>query len=358
MPRKRTVQIEFGYFSAVLAVCLSNSAIAIENATVVRVDEGHVRVSWTDEDPVTIYVVDRPGVPAKAATPVVAADLDSEALIESLRGQRHYIAIRDGGDGSFFLTAEREVPLERGSNFRDIGGYVGEGGKRVVWGRIYRSGAVPMLTENDYSLLGGLGLTTIVDLRSLEERSIAPDQVDDRTGALFLSNDYSIAPMLASMRPEPGKVMYAGAEQTLVPQFRALFRRLLVHDGATMYHCSAGQDRTGIATALILSALGVDRQTILTDYHLSTALRRPQNEMPRLDPAEYPGNPIAALYAASQAKPDAMKADPLFTPDGKSHLAMFLDYLDQKYGGVEGYLSSQLGIGPADIHKLRQLYLQ
>lgn len=352
------MQIQLGYLAAVLAVSLPNSVLAIENATVVRVDEGHVQVSWTDADPVTIYVVDRPGAPAKATKAVVVADLDGEALVESPRGQRRYIALRDGGDGSFFFTAEREVPLERGSNFRDIGGYLGADGKHVIWGRIYRSGAVPMLTENDYGLLGGLGLTTIVDLRSLEERSIAPDQLDDRTGALFLSNDYSIAPMLASMRPEPGRVMYADTEKTLVPQFRALFRRLLADDGATMYHCSAGQDRTGIATALILSALGVDRDTIVADYHLSTALRRPQNEMPKLDPAKYPGNPMAALYAASQARPEGMKSDPLYTPDGKSHLAMFLDYLDQKYGGVEGYLNSQLGIGPADIRKLRQLYLQ
>lgn len=332
-------------------------AAATDNVVVTRISEAQVRVTWTDTDPVAIFIVDRPAAPGATGERVVAADRDGTAIIDLPQGQRRYLALRDGGDGSFTIAAERLLPLEHGSNFRDIGGYAGADGRHVVWGRIYRSGAQPMLSEADYRLIDGLGLTTIVDLRSLEERIVAPDQIDDRTGALFLSNDYSIVPMFASMDRGPDVARYAGTEQTLRPQFRALFQRLLADDGATMYHCSAGQDRTGIATALVLSALGVDRETILADYQLSTALRRPENEMPKLDPADYPGNPIVAYYAASQARPDGPKAEPLYTADGRSHLAMFFDYLDAEYGGVDAYLQSELGIGPDAMRKLRQHYL-
>lgn len=124
------------------------------------------------------------------------------------------------------------------------------------------------------------------------------------------------------------------------------------------YHCSAGQDRTGIASALILSLLGVDRETILADYHLSTALRRPQNELPALDPAQYPDNPIVQYYAAAAKKPGGIKAEPLYSASGVSHLAQFFEMLDRNYGGVEGYVTSTLGITPVEIARLRSLYLE
>lgn len=336
---------------------LAAPVAATGNVAVSRIDDARVRVTWTDADPVTIFVVDTPAQPDPGASAAVEADRDGTAIVDLPQNQRRYLALRDGGDGSFVIAAERLLPLEHGSNFRDIGGYEAAGGKHVAWGRIFRSGAQPMLSESDYRLIDGLGLTTVVDLRSLEERVVVQDMIDDRTGALFVSNDYSIKPLFAKMNRGPDVPRYAGSEQTLKPQFRALFQRLLADDGATLYHCSAGQDRTGIATALILSALGVDRETILADYHLSTGFRRPENEMPKLDPADYPGNPIVAYYAASQAQPGGPKAEPLYTADGRSHLAMFLTYLDERYGGVEAYLQSELGIGPDAIRKLQQTYL-
>jgi protein-tyrosine phosphatase len=125
-----------------------------------------------------------------------------------------------------------------------------------------------------------------------------------------------------------------------------------------MYHCSAGQDRTGITTGLILSALGVDRATILKDYHLSTELRRPQFEMPPLDPADWPGNPIVPYYVAAMKKPGGPKAEPLFTPKGNSHLAQFFEMIDKEHGGIAAYLEKELGIDARDTERLRALYLE
>lgn len=331
-------------------------ALAIDTVTVARVDADHVKVSWRDSDPVDIILTDTP-VAAGAAVPVVKASRKGEAIVPLPATKRQFLVLRDGGDASLTLTAERELPLAKGSNFRDLGGYKGAGGKTVRWGKVFRSGALPLLSEEDYTLLGGLDIGTIVDLRSLEEREVAATQLDDRTGALFISNDYSLKPLMANMGSMKGEYVYTGMEKLLSPQYRSLFKRLLADDGAVMYHCSAGQDRTGIASALILSALGVERETILADYHLSTQLRRPQNEMPPLDPADYPTNPIVQYYAAAARKPGGVKAEPLYSASGKSHLAQFFEVIDRDYGGVEGYLAT-LGITAVDVARLRSLYLE
>lgn len=64
------------------------------------------------------------------------------------------------------------------------------------------------------------------------------------------------------------------------------------------YNCSAGQDRTGFASAVILSALGVPREIIVRDYHLSSEYRRPEFEMTKFDPAAFPDNAAAKMFAA------------------------------------------------------------
>lgn len=333
-------------------------AAAIDGASVSRVDAGHVAVEWHDADPVTVLASADPEAAADAALVVASADRSGRVVVAAPAQERRYFLLRDGGDGSVLRVAEREVPLEQGSNFRDLGGYAGAGGKHLAWGRIFRSGAMPLLTEADYAALEKLHIATIVDLRSSEERLIAPDMLDDRTGAMFLSNDYSMKPMMANYGKGDGEYAYAGMDRFLKPQLKAVFRSLVKAEGPVMYHCSAGQDRTGITTGLVLSALGVDRKTILADYHLSTRLRRPQFEMPPLDPADWPGNPIVPYYAAMQKKPGGAKAEPLLTPKGNSHLAQFFELIERDYGSVEAYLDKELGVGAADIAALRKTYLE
>lgn len=332
-------------------------AFAVDKAEVLRKDAENVTVSWKDSDPADVYLSATPTLAADAK-PSVTASRTGIATLALPSETRQYVILRDGGDKSLTVVAERLFPLEKGSNFRDVGGYVGAGGKTVKWGKIFRSGALPLLSENDYALLSGLKVQSIVDLRSLEEREVAATELDDRTGALFLSNDYSLKPLMRNFAAGNGENVYVGMEKMLKPQYRAIFSRLLANDGAVMYHCSAGQDRTGLASALILSALGVDRETILKDYHLSTPSRRPQWEMPKLNPADYPNNLIVGYYAAAAQKPGGATAEPLYSKIGVSHLVQFFAYLDAEYGGVYGYLQKELDVGPDELAKLRSLYLQ
>lgn len=316
-----------------------------QNAFVVRGDAA-TATFWLSTD----TVLDK-------ADTLVARNSKAERLAVKMPVSRRAYVIMQRPDGATLAVAERVLPLEQGSNFRDLGGYQTRDGRVVRWGKAFRSGAMPMLTEADYALLGQLGIGTVLDFRSLEEREVAPDLLDDRTGALFVANDYPIKPLFERMSAGNRENIYRGIELTIAPQLRSLFKRLLADDGAVVYHCSAGQDRTGVATALIYDVLGVDRETILKDYHLSTQFRRLQFELPPINPADYPNNLMVKYYVASRAKGPAT-AEPLYTPSGQSHLKQFFDYLDATYGGSAGYLKQKLGFTDRDLEKLRADMLQ
>jgi protein-tyrosine phosphatase len=343
---------------ATLCVAIASPALAIDKIDIKRVDAAKVTLTWEDRDKIDIYRVDQPDAALDDAMLVASHNGSSAKTFPVPADARKYFRIKDHGDQRITAIAERLFPLEQGSNFRDVGGYIGAGGKALRWGKIYRSGALPLLSDRDNKLLGGLGIQSIIDLRSLDERQVAPTMLDDRTGALFIANDYPMKPMMESFARAGSNNMYSGMEKTFAPQYRSIFKRLLADDGAVMYHCSAGQDRTGVATALILTALGVDRETILKDYHLSTPSRRLEWEMPKADPADYPGNLIVQYYAAAAKKPGGAKAEPLYGADGQSHLVKFFAHLETQYGSVEAYLDKELGIDAIAVAKLRSIYLE
>ena len=118
-----------------------------------------------------------------------------------------------------------------------------------------------------------------------------------------------------------------------VAQYKEFFK--YVQDANTLplsFHCSAGKDRTGVATMLILSALDVDKETIMKDYLLSK---------------DY----IASKYSSFlKIYPQIA---PLVTVDEK-YLNAAYDAIDKKYGSMTKFLTETLGI---DIQKMKELYL-
>jgi protein-tyrosine phosphatase len=347
--------MRLGLASAITLVLLpATIAEAREVATLTRIDAANVELARDTEAPVAIWLSDDELIDAGDQL-VSARSVARKTALPLAADKRRYVILLSE-DGAANVIAERVLPLQQASNFRDIGGYVTKDGRTVRWGKAFRSGAMPLLTEADYGLIGQLDLDSVVDFRSLDEREVTADQVDDRTGALFIANDYGMKTLMGGISADKEN-MYRGMEKLLAPQYRAVFKRLIADEGAVLYHCSAGQDRTGVATALIYDVLGVDRETILKDYHRSTDLRQLQWEMPKIDPKDYPGNFLVQYYAASAAK-GRTKAEPLYTPAGASHLAQFFVHLDQQYGGSEGYLKQVLGLQDAEIAKLREMMLR
>lgn len=342
--------------SAIIAstLILPGSADARELAVLTRIDAQTVELVREDTAPVSIWLSEDTRV--DEGDRLVEAQSKAKKVRLPAPATRRLYAILLSNDGSSTVVTERRLALEQGSNFRDVGGYLTKDGRTVRWGKAFRSGAMPLLTENDYALIGQLGIGSVVDLRSLEERSITSDLVDDRTGALFLSNDYSMRTLFVGFQANEGENVYQGMEELLVPQYRALYRRIMADEGAVLYHCSAGQDRTGIATALLYDMLGVDRETILKDYHLSTEWRQPQWEMPEIDPADFPGNLLVQYYASRSAE-ERNHPEPLYSRSGTSHLVQFFSYLDERYGGSEGYMKGMLGFSDEEIELLRSRML-
>jgi protein-tyrosine phosphatase len=340
------------------------TALALDGASVERIAPDRVIVHWRGGDPVDVYVSSRPDASLAKARRVARTDRDGAFTLAQTDQARPYFILKDQRDQSVLRVAERQLPLERGSNFRDVGGYPAADGKHVRWGMIYRTGATPMLTDADLRYLAQLGIASDIDLRSVEERQIAPDRVP--AGARYFAADYPASQIFSTMAspatPEARKAAEANLYRTwlisLAPQFKDIFQQLLRRDGAVSYHCSAGQDRTGVATALVLSALGVPRDVILADYHLSTQDRRPENEMPKIDAARYPGNIVAAIYAKSQSSGVVRKPQPLYDAAGVAFLQQTFDEIDAHWGSVDNYLDKALGVDKRAIGELRAIYLE
>ena len=245
------------------------------------------------------------------------------------------------------LRAPRLIALEGAQNFRDIGGYRAADGRRVKWGLLFRSADLSKLTEADVATLGNLGIQTVFDLRSTSERRGAPDVFAGRSSTVSLDYDVNSQAISAALRSGPTaeslraamSATYPLLATSLQPEYRQLFNQLLEGKGATIYHCTAGKDRTGMATALILSALGVPRETIYADYLMSNRFY----------------HPIAAATPMGGLPPELSAV--LMSVD-QNYLRAFLESINAQYGSVDGYLDRAMGIDAAKIARLRALYTE
>jgi protein-tyrosine phosphatase len=326
----------------------------VAEARAERLAGDRIQLSWTGAAKVDVYQADRRDADIGSARLVTANDRDGGEILPVDPVKRSYFLLRDQSDNSVVTVSERLLPLAQGSNFRDIGGYRTMDGRRVKWGLIFRSGGSAMLTPQDMAKVGALGLRNMVDLRSDEERQLAPSKID---GVPYMAVGYSMARMISG-NLKNGGALYRNFPKQLAPQMRLLFNVLKHQEGPVEYNCSAGQDRTGFATALILSALGVPRETILQDYHLSTRYRQPRFELPPINAALYPDNPVAKIFAHYQDNPAYATPQPLRDPDGKAFLTSALEEIDGRWGSVENYLQQEVGVSAADIAMLKQAYLE
>lgn len=334
------------------------AAAAVTGEAVERIGD-KVMVTWRSAGQVDVYMAAGPGVSPAHGKLLAARDADGKLEVATGAAERPYFLLRDTSDGRTAKVAERALPLEQGSNFRDLGGYPAAGGKHVKWGLIFRSGGTPLLTDADLARIRALGLKEMVDLRSSEERSLAPSRIG---GVRYTAVGYAMAEIIGpagpSMNGDDIGATYRRMPTMLKPQLKIVFDELLAGEGPLAYNCSAGQDRTGFATALILSALGVPRATIYADYHLSTTYRHPEWEMPRFEAARAQAEPVAGFFARYQADPRYRTPQPLLTPDQKPLLAFAFEEIESRYGSVDAYLDKELGVSAADVAKLRALYLE
>ncbi|MBE9524240.1 MAG: tyrosine-protein phosphatase [Chloroflexi bacterium] len=169
-------------------------------------------------------------------------------------------------------------------NFRDFGGYCTENGARIKTGLLYRSGSLSHISDQDLVTLSSLGLRTIIDLRTSEERIKDPDRIPEnniiRTHNIPMrpirnSESRSIRQLISLIIGEERKIDYAQLAkityQSYAIDFRAEFSELLkmLSDSANLpilIHCTAGKDRTGVVVSIIQNLLGVPLTITMQDY--------------------------------------------------------------------------------------------
>jgi len=259
---------------------------------------------------------------------------------------------------------DRLLPLAGGSNFRDMGGYFVPGGGEVRRGLLFRSGAMTSLTEADQAYLSEFGFARVIDLRTNEERELYPNHWAQAAGLELLANDYGFEALVAHLVSPQGEMLpmtalYEAMPAMLKPQLAAVFSSLLSGQAPLLVNCSAGQDRTGLASALVLLSLGVPRDVVMQDYLASTRYRRPQFERGDVDlAAAAQSNAFARMMLAYSSDKRAAHAEPLMTADGMPYLHFALQSIESQHGSVERYLEQELGVDAEDVLRLRQMYIQ
>jgi protein-tyrosine phosphatase len=238
--------------------------------------------------------------------------------------------------------------LKGATNFRDVGGYTTSDGRRVRQGRIFRSNQLGQLTIHDLAQLETLGVHSVVDFRSDDEVAKAGPGL--LTGAfrhtlpIEPTIGYQLRSRLEGGQPINRQVteelmcdLYRGFVRDHAGHFRRFFELLLAESTPLVFHCSAGKDRTGFAAALVLSTLGVSREIVFQDYMLTNLLWR-------VDPSATGNLPADVTTALGRAE--------------EAFLAAAYETIDTEFGGIDHYLSQELGLQQPQRTRLSELYLE
>jgi protein-tyrosine phosphatase len=249
------------------------------------------------------------------------------------------------------------IDLEGAVNVRDLGGLPTEDGRQTAYGRLLRSDNLQDLSPSDIAtLVDGIGVTTVVDLRTTGELEIeGPAPLDAVPGVRHVhhpvlpelgSRTDAVAEALLIKKVEQDRARYPeditcghylGYLEDRPEEVTGALRSITNSEGAALVHCAAGKDRTGVITAMALTVAGVGSEAVVADY-MATAeridaiigrLRKSRTYADDLD-----GKPVKAHLP----RPETMEA--------------FLRQLNARYGGTAGWLADH-GFGDDELSKLR-----
>jgi protein-tyrosine phosphatase len=211
---------------------------------------------------------------------------------------------------------------------------------------LYRSDHLGALDGEDARQIQALGITRVLDFRGVSERTsaactlpgvtvhslpIEPTIVQQLQALLASGRDVTAADVVAHMQDT-----YRGFVRHNTPRFAEFFGHLLASDEPTVFHCTAGKDRTGFAAALLLHAVGAAPELVMEDYLLTNdRLAFPTDRQFAL--------PRPVMEVLWRVQPEFLQAA--------------LAEVEVAYGSLEGYLREGLALGPAERQRLRELYL-
>lgn len=257
-----------------------------------------------------------------------------------------------------FLTPQ-PLAVEGVCNARDLGGYRVAGGK-IRQGRLIRGADLSALTPQGQHRLAQYPVKKVIDLRTDGELTEHPNRRPEGADMVQLDvlrvvlKTHSASPkeMIARMGQQDPAQVLLGIYHAFVaePSCRAVWRRwfdelLASAEGAVYFHCSAGKDRTGFAAALVLLALGAERELIMEDYLLSNRYRAEENQrlLAQFQPL-VPQKPAADILTLLEVQ--------------EAYLQTAFAAMASLYGGAEAFLRDGVGVSEAERARLRTLFVE
>lgn len=261
-------------------------------------------------------------------------------------------------DGRTRIVGEREIPMPGTVNLREIGGYRTHDGRFVRWGRMFRSGAVTGHMQADTKPLEALGLKLVCDLRLPEEAAETPDRLPDSPRPRYLhlpintemdSRERVTAILFNRRRLD--QMMIQGYTEVMIDRNAKRFGEVLRHMAdrenlPTLVHCTAGKDRTGVTTALLLLLLGVPDEVVIADYTLSNVHYGHYRDI-----AAKAIQPLRWM----RVSPDDLY--PLLVSRAET-LQTTIAHIRSRYGSVEQYLLNEAELRPEHLAQIRDNFLE
>ena len=274
------------------------------------------------------------------------------------------------------VFAQQFLPVKGIVNARDLGGYEVQDGREVKNGMLIRAAHLADASDSDIAYLENLPVAAVIDFRKEEEKQGKVDR--DIPGARYVSLSVDASGNAMANATEEEKKKMTGRKKfdvkkiivfaafndkakavamnmyptlLLTPicqqQFAQFFRLVLeTENGAVLYHCTQGKDRTGIASALLLAALGASRETIVEDFDAT-------NKVYEKDVKKYSRR--VKFWGGKEEEIAVVKA---FLGCNTENFIKAMDAVDQQYGSLEAYLKGPIGLTDEDIQTLRERYLK
>lgn len=265
----------------------------------------------------------------------------------------------------------QRISLERLKNTRDLGGFKTADGRRIKPGRLIRSGELSNASASDIQVLvQKYGLCKIVDFRTAAERAQNPDP--EILGVEYIVNPIVREETLGITRQEEGmpdgmaqmaalvasgdfdsKTYMACIYRKVVSdeysrgQYKKFFEILLENtSGAVLWHCSAGKDRVGVGTALLLTALSVPENVIIEDYMRVNEFVSEDIERMISGILKGEGNPEHRAHLRTMFMVDA------------SYIKSVFETIDAQWGSRMAFLEKEMGLDAIKLQRLRENYLE
>lgn len=334
-----------GESPAISVVCEENSV-------------GNCIIKWeltpSVEGKVKIYAATSPdNIPEK--DPVAIANIeDQRIVIVTTDPTKRYYYKMIFNNRYKVVTASRNTNIPGIQNFRDIGGYPITKKKGVRWGKLYRAAEIKNLSYSAIRELKNMSIKTVIDLRDMSESPDSSKELQEKGFNVVhvpigILNTQSVIDELrkGKIRNDSIQRLVLRINRELVTYYRSEYKKmfdvLLDEDNyPVVISCSSGKGRTGVASALILSALGVSEDYIMLDYRMSN---------------DYFDLPVYLGFAYNLPAHSQEALTTLFSAR-ESFLREAMNQIEKNYGNMDTYLKRGLGLTPENLEKLKGILLK